>query len=78
MPTWQIVLVRAGTRLNPGGQPIPTKIVRYTVAGHGPFETEFDASAFTPDAVKAALDKDAATFAQLNIPPAPGAAGSGG
>lgn len=78
MATWQIVLVRAGTRLNPGGQPIPTKIVRYTVAGHGPFEQEFDAANFTPDAVKAALDKDSSTFAQLNIPPAGGASGSGG
>jgi len=78
MATWQIVLVRPGVRTQPGGLPVQTKLVRYTVDGHGPFEVEFDAASFTPDAVKAALDKDAATFTALNIPPAGGAGGSGG
>jgi len=78
MASWQIVDVRAGNRLNNVGQPTRTKIVRYTVDGHGPFEQELDETAFTPEAVKAALDKDAQTFAALNVPPKGAAGGSGG
>lgn len=69
MATWTITGVRAGNRLSNLGQPVRTKIVSYTVDGHGPFEQELDEAAFTPEAVKAALDKDAATFAALSVPP---------
>ena len=73
MAKWAIVDVRAGTKQGPTGTLVPTKVIRYTVDGHGPFEVELDNASFTPDHVTAALDKDAATFAALNIPPKPGA-----
>ena len=78
MASWQIVGVLPGNRLNPLGQPTRTKIVRYTVDGHGPFEQEIDEAAFTPEAVKAALDRDAQTFTALGVPPKGAAGGSGG
>jgi hypothetical protein len=76
--TWAIVDIRQGNRLAETGRAVPTKVVRYTVDGHGPFEQEIDVSAFTPEAVKALLDKDAQTFAQLGVPPKGAAQGAGG
>ncbi len=78
MASWQIVDIRQGNRLGETGRATPTKVVRYTVDGHGPFEQEIDVAAFTPEAVKAALDRDAQTFQLLGVPPKAPVGGSGG
>lgn len=58
-------VIDQSTKLSPRGDIVPIMRVRFRIGDHGPFTLEFVLADFTPEKIKAAQDKIAATIRGL-------------